>query len=127
MRHSHTVWRLAIVNEVADDVSIVTASGRLGAAAAGQWKEGLARVAGERKILLDLGGVDYACSAAIVALTTFLDRREGQNNRVVACGLGDAVRLTFDLAGLLSRLTVAPTRAAALTLLSEPGDPTKPL
>jgi hypothetical protein len=42
----------------------------------------------------------------------------------VACGLGDAVRLTFDLAGLLSRLTVAPTRAAALALLNASDDST---
>jgi len=130
LRHSHTVWRLAIANEVAGDVSIVTLSGRLGAATEGQWEEGLVRVAGERRLLLDLGAVDYASSAAIVRLTAFLDRREsldrreGQDSRVVACGLGDAVRLTFDLAGLLSRLTVAPTRAAALAILNGRGDST---
>lgn len=113
------------MNEVAGDVAIVTASGRLSAATAGQWEEGLVRVAGRRKILLDLAGVDYVCSAAIVALTAFLDRRESldgpaaQDASVVACGLGDAVRLTLDLAGVLPRLTVAPTRAAGLALLNE--------
>jgi anti-anti-sigma factor len=125
LRHSHIVWRLVVVHEVAGDVSIVTTSGRLGAAMAGQWEECLVRVAGEGKILIDLGGVDYASSVAIVTLASFLDRREsldrreGQDRRVVACGLADALRLTFDLAGLLSRLTIAPTRAAALALLSD--------
>lgn len=128
MRHSTALWRLAILDEVAGDVSIVTATGRLGAAMAGTWEEGLARIAGSRKIVIDLGGIDYACSSAIVALSEFLDRREsldrreGQDGGVVVCGLGDPLRLTFDLAGLLSRLTVAPTRAAALALLNARAD-----
>lgn len=132
MRHSTALWRLAILDEVAGDVSIVTASGRLGAAMAGRWEEGLVRVAGKEKIVLDLGGVDYACSAALVALSAFLDRRrsldrrEEQDGGVVVCGLGDALRLTFDLAGLLSRLTVAPTRAAALAALTGRADGVRP-
>jgi len=82
--------------------------------------------------VLDLGGVDYACSAALVALSAFLDRRrsldrrEEQDGGVVVCGLGDALRLTFDLAGLLSRLTVAPTRAAALAALTGRADGVRP-
>jgi anti-anti-sigma factor len=122
LRHNTAVWRITLVDEVAGDVSIVTASGRLSAATASQWRNVLERVVGDRKILLDLGGVDYACSAAVVTLRAFLDRREGQNGRVVVCGLGDAVRLTFDLAGLLAPLTVAATRASALALLNDPGD-----
>ena len=83
---------------------------------AGRWGDTLGRLAGEGKIVLDLTHVDYASSAAIVALSAFLDRRDTEKGGVVVCGIGDAVRLTLDLAGLYGRLTVAPSRASATAL-----------
>jgi anti-sigma B factor antagonist len=123
VRPSHDTWRLAIVKEVAGDVSIVTATGRLDAAAAVRLEAELNQVAGTPNVILDLTGVDYASSAALAVLTGFIDRQDLQASRVVLCGAGDALRLTFDLAGLSERLRVAPSRAAAAALLTGPATP----
>jgi anti-sigma B factor antagonist len=117
LRQTHDTWRLAIVKEVAGDVSIVTATGRLDSAAAGRLAAELNQVAGTPKVILDLSGVDYASSAALAVLTEFVDRQDLQAARVVLCGAGDALRLTIDLAGLSDRLTLAPSREAATALL----------
>jgi anti-anti-sigma factor len=113
------VWPLTVKIDRVDGLIVLAPVGRIGAATAAQWEAALAEVGEkedgkeDRKVVLDLKGVDYVSSAGIQALSSLLDRLP-QQSTVVVCGLGDAVRLTFDLAGLLSRLTVAPSRAAAL-------------
>jgi anti-anti-sigma factor len=112
------IWRLAIVHEVAGGVSIVTASGRLHAAAATDLEAELSRLVGAPRVVLDFTGLDYASSAALAVLSGFLDRRERPAAGVVLCVAGDALRLTLDLAGLSERVPVAPSRAAAEALLT---------
>jgi len=115
LRQKTSVWPLAITTDRLAGVFVLAAAGRLGAATAGQLEAALAEVRGKGtdRVGLDLEGFDYASSAAILAISAFLDERT-----VVVCGLGDAVRLTFDLAGLLPRLTVVPSRADALAALA---------
>jgi anti-anti-sigma factor len=119
LRDKTSVWPLTVKIDRVDGLIVLAPVGRIGAATAAQWEAALAEVGEkedgkeDRKVVLDLKGVDYVSSAGIQALSSLLDRLP-QQSTVVVCGLGDAVRLTFDLAGLLSRLTVAPSRAAAL-------------
>lgn len=96
----------------------MTASGRLRAAAAGELEAELNRVAGDPRVVLDFTGLDYASSAALAAISRFIDRRSPEAPGVVLAAAGDALRLTLDLAGLSERLPVAPTRAAAEALLT---------
>jgi anti-anti-sigma factor len=114
LRQKTAVWPLAVTTDRLAGVFVLAAVGRLGAATAGQLEAALAEVReeGGEKVVLDLEGVDYVSSAAILAISSFLDERT-----IVVCGLGDAVRLTFDLAGVLPRLTVVPSRTAALAAL----------
>jgi anti-sigma B factor antagonist len=123
LRHDSTLWRFSVAHEVAGNLAIVTAAGRLNRAAADQLEAELNQVVTAPQVVLDLSGIDYASSAALAVLTRFLDRREREAESVVLCGAGEALGLTLDLAGVSSRLKVAATRAAATALLTGSAPP----
>ncbi len=69
--------------------------------------------AGDRQIVVDFSGIAYISSVGLRVLLVAARRmREGQGT-LVLCGMGDAVRQVFDLAGFLPLFTVEPTRDQA--------------
>jgi anti-anti-sigma factor len=119
--NGHAVWRLTIGNEHHDGVLVVAPAGRIAAASVGllesAFAEALAR--GTRQLVLDLEGVDYISSAGLQAIDAFVGRLHAADGMLVVCGVADAVRLTFDLAGLLPRVTMESSRERAIALVSD--------
>jgi anti-anti-sigma factor len=98
-------------------VVVLVVRGRLGSRGAGVLVEALsveASTAGS--LVLDLAGVDYVSSPALRALRVEADRRRAAGAQLLACGVGEAVRVGLDLAGLTGRLAVVETRQRAVAL-----------
>jgi anti-anti-sigma factor len=79
----------------------------------------LARIdAGERRLVLDMGGVEYISSAGLRVLLRAAKRLKDPAAGLVLCGLGPSVRTVLDLAGFLPLFVVVPARQDALARLS---------
>ena len=93
---------------------MVTAKGRIGRLTAGRFAEALsaARRGGPR-IVVDLEGVDYVSGPGLTALREAVDVTEV----LILCGVGEAVRNTLELAGLIERVQIEESRQAALDRL----------
>ena len=109
-------WKLTIGREVRGNVAILRVDGRLGTASSGGLIEAVVHAirAGDRRLLLDLGGVDYASSAGLMALVAADGRMHEAGGELVLCALSGPVRLALDLAGLLPDFTVEESLEAAL-------------
>lgn len=64
--------------------------------------------------MVDLSGVDYVSSAAVLALDALASRLTAGGGSLVLCGLTEPVRYVCELAGLLPRVTVEQIRIDAL-------------
>ena len=110
------VWYLRIEEERTDTVIVLTATGRISHLTSPALNTALAAaidspVAG---VVLDLSGVDYISSAGLHAVGSASSRMTGEGRTFAVCGLKDAVRVAFGLAGLAATLTIEPSREAAL-------------
>jgi anti-sigma B factor antagonist len=94
----------------------IAAAGRLDSTTSAALAAALDRAvaAREPRVVLDLADVDYISSAGLNALVAGASRLQDARGRLVLCGLTDAVRLTFELAGLLTLFVIEPSRDAAL-------------
>ena len=70
--------------------------------------------AGQTRVVVDFGSVDYISSAGLRVMLTLAKRARDQKGRVALFGLNDSVRQVFELAGFVALFTIAPTRAEAL-------------
>ncbi len=73
--------------------------------------------AGERRVVVDLSGVDYASSAGLLALDAIAGRIHVAGGTLVLCGLAEPVRLVLDLAGLLPHFTIEASAAEGVAKL----------
>jgi stage II sporulation protein AA (anti-sigma F factor antagonist) len=69
---------------------------------------------GERQLVVDFEGVCYISSAGLRVLLLVAKRVRADRGTLALCGLGDAVRQVFDLAGFLPLFTVEPAREQAV-------------
>jgi anti-anti-sigma factor len=69
---------------------------------------------GARRMVVDFGGVSYISSVGLRVLLVVAKRMRSERGTLVLCGLGDAVRQVFDLAGFLPLFTVESTRELAV-------------
>ena len=69
---------------------------------------------GARRMVVDFTGVTYISSVGLRVLLVVAKRMRTERGTLVLCGLGDAVRQVFDLAGFLPLFTVEPTRELAV-------------
>jgi anti-anti-sigma factor len=76
--------------------------------------------AGERRLVVDFGGVDYISSAGLRVMLTLAKKSRDHGGRLALCGMGDLVREVFSLAGFLSLFTIEPGRAAAVARVAGP-------
>lgn len=113
-------WGLRVGTEPVAGVLVVSATGRLGTGASGVLIEAVVSAVekGHRRILCDLGGVDYASSAGLLALDAIAGRVALAGGALALCSLTEPVRLVLELSGLLPHFTVAPSREAGLAQLA---------
>ena len=97
-------------------VLVVAPSGRVDSTTTETLERALAAAfdAGERRLVVDFGGVSYISSLGLRALLVAAKRMRERQGTLVLCGLGDAVRQVFDLAGFLPLFTVDATRSSAV-------------
>lgn len=107
-------WHFQIERERAGRVAILRLIGRLGEASAHLLREAL-DVPEDLGVVVDLGALDYISGAGLDVLDQAAHIAANGGRRFVLCGVEGSVRIAFDLAGLLDRLTVEPSRERALT------------
>jgi anti-anti-sigma factor len=93
-------WELRVSSAEVDDGVRIAADGRLSAATAPRLAEALAAaiVAGRRRILLDLNGLDYISSAGILAIQAMEARVQAEGGTLTLENAQPAVRVALDLA-----------------------------
>ena len=103
-----------------DGVLIVTPLGRLDTTGSGELeKHLLGRLdANERRLLLDLAGVEYVSSAGLRVLLLVAKRLQAAGGDLVLSGLGPAVRQVFELAGFVSLFRMEASREHALARMA---------
>ena len=113
-------WELGVERGAgAGGITVVGLRGRIGTAGAGRLIEVVAQAIGQgqRRLVLDLSGVDYISSAGLRAFDAAADRIRAAGGALVLCGLTEPVRLAFDLGGRLDRLAVETSVAEAAARL----------
>jgi anti-anti-sigma factor len=118
---SRLVWPLSIDIDRQDGITVVKPRGRLGTLSSGTLIESMvtAIAAGDRRIAVDMSGVDYISSAGLLALDAVAGRLHQARGRLVLFGVGEPVRLAFDLAGLLPQFEIEDGPEAAVTRLTD--------
>jgi anti-anti-sigma factor len=76
--------------------------------------------AGERRLVIDLAGVEYISSAGLRVLLVLARRLRESQGSLVLCAMAEPVRQVFELAGFLPLFVVEPSRDAAVARLSPP-------
>jgi stage II sporulation protein AA (anti-sigma F factor antagonist) len=114
-------WHLRVTRTSVDGICFLRLDGRLGTAASGELIERVVAAIneGERRLLVDLSGVDYASSAGLLALDAIAGRTYVAGGTLVLCGLTEPVRWVMELAGLLPQFTIEPTAVDALARLQQ--------
>ena len=73
---------------------------------------------GARRVVIDMGGVEYISSAGLRVLLLAAKRLKPPRGVLVLCGLGPSVRIVLELAGFMSLFAVEPGREQALARAS---------
>jgi stage II sporulation protein AA (anti-sigma F factor antagonist) len=68
---------------------------------------------GERRVVVDFSGVEYISSAGLRVMLLLAKRLKELRGRLALCGLNDAVRQVFQLAGFLQLFTICDSRETA--------------
>jgi anti-anti-sigma factor len=110
----HRTWDLDTVAERVPGGIVVTARGRIGSVTADSFAQAVARARTEAaSIVIDLSSVDYISGPGVAVL------RQASSNggRIIICGLKEPVRITLELAQVLSDVVVKDNRQAAIESL----------
>jgi anti-anti-sigma factor len=107
-------WGLETAVEQVPGGAIVTAKGRVGRVTAGRFAEALTAARRHASTLIvDLEGVDYVSGLGLRTLGETADSADA----LILCGVGEALRNTLELAGLLDRVRIEENRLAAIDRL----------
>lgn len=95
---------------------VLAPAGRVDSVSAGELERLLvARLdAGERRLVIDLTGVEYISSAGLRVLLLAAKRLKAPAGALALCGMGPGVRTVLDLAGFTPLFVVEPAREQAL-------------
>jgi stage II sporulation protein AA (anti-sigma F factor antagonist) len=109
-------WPLRLKDGRSGDVVIVELAGRLGQRSTDELSASLTALIndGARRMVLDLGGLDYISSAGLLAIDGARAHLEAVSGVMVLCDLPEPVRIVFDLAGFLAHYAVEPSRERAI-------------
>lgn len=106
-----------IAEQQQDGVTVVAPTGRIDSTTSEAFERALGHAldAGERRLVVDFGAVEYISSAGLRVLLV-AGKRIGAG--LVLCSLTDPVRQVFDLAGFLPLFTVETSRESAIIRLA---------
>ena len=95
---------------------VVTPVGRLDTNTSDEFRGLLASRldSGQRRLVIDMGAVDYVSSAGLRVLLMTAKRLNDTGGRMALAGLNPGVRQVFELSGLLPIFAVEPDLAGAL-------------
>ena len=98
---------------------VLAPSGRLDSLTSSELEKHVARHldAGERRLVVDLAGVEYISSAGLRVLLMAAKRLKEPPAALVLCGMGPGVRTVLELAGFLPLFAIEPAREQALARL----------
>jgi len=107
---------MQITDEQAGDVTVVAIAGRVDSTTSSALDVHLTNLGqgGRYHVVVDFSGVDYISSAGLRVMLALAKRTKQTQGRLALCGLNDAVRQVFSLAGFLPLFTVETTRELAL-------------
>ena len=109
-------WPLRINEERRDGALVLVLAGRLGTASAVQVDAAVAEAVlrGDRRLVIDLKGVDYVSGAGLKALAAAAGVCTEARGSLALCELAEPVRIALDLGGLLADLPVERSRDDAI-------------
>jgi anti-sigma B factor antagonist len=115
-RQDDVVWYLSIRSIEADGVPVLVIAGRVSGESAPDLARSLAAAtdATSAGVVMDLSDVDYISSAGLHVIDAAANRLGATHLELVLCGLQDAVKAGFALAGSLSHVGVEPSRESAV-------------
>lgn len=100
-------------------VAVVAVTGRIDAYTAPEVEDRLGEVAGSgRHLVIDLSGTEYISSAGLRVLLTMAKRSARGEFLMRLCGLQEAVREVFDIAGFTKLFEIRDGRDAAVAELT---------
>lgn len=110
------LFAMEISQDRAGAAVVVAPVGRLDHSSAPVLQSALAALdaAGDRRIVLDLGGVDYISSAGLAVLFALAKHTRTAGGALALCALGVHVRRVIELAGYTPHFTITATRDEAI-------------
>lgn len=107
---------MSLTREKNGEILIVSSTGQINSANAAELESRLLEWVdeGDKKWVLDMGGVEYISSAGLRVVLLLAKRLKQQGGHLVLCNLQPHVLEVFDISGFLSILDVADSREAAL-------------
>jgi len=98
------------------DVVVVSPSGRIDSTTSPILDAHLVRLgqSGAVRLVIDFTEVDYISSAGLRVMLTLAKRVRGSAGALALCGLEDAVRQVFELAGFVPLFAIAASRDEAI-------------
>jgi anti-sigma B factor antagonist len=113
--------RMKLVEEVADDVTVVEAHGRLDSTTAKEFGDRLAALveAGRCAIVLDLGNIAYISSAGFRVLLIANRATAQRQGKLALCGVTGEVRRLFEIGSFLDQFLICPTQEEGIGKLRQ--------
>lgn len=107
---------MAVETRKEKEITVATITGRMDALTTSEIERSLMHVVdeGEKKLLIDLGGLDYISSAGLRTLLTTAKRIKAQAGTMVFANLRDHVKEVFEISGFHSLFLVYASVEAAL-------------
>lgn len=108
---------IKVQSEVKDGAVIIAPEGDVDLSRSPVLRNSLrqAQNAKPKRLIVDLGLVDYMDSSGVATLVEALQIARRNNTRMVLCGMKDRVRSIFEIARLDTVFTIALSRDAAMT------------
>ena len=108
---------MEIAEQHQDGVTVIAPAGRIDSTTSDAFERALGRAmdAGDRRLVVDFGAVEYISSAGLRVLLV-AGKRVGAG--LVLCALTDPVRQVLDLAGFLPLFTIETSRDSAISRLA---------
>lgn len=99
-----------------NNATVASVDGRLDAVSAPELERQLSAAidAGQKSMILDLGGLEYISSAGLRVILTTAKRVKTAQGKLVLCNIRDTVMQIFEISGFCSILNIAENRESAL-------------
>jgi anti-anti-sigma factor len=113
---------MQILEEKIGDVQIVTIDDHLDTATASLFEEKLLGMidAGEHRVIVDCGPLQYVNSAGLKVFLLAAKKLEPLRGKLVLCALAPSVLMIFEMIGFNRIMQIVPTREEALQAMAAP-------